>query len=627
MNKELVLERKEHLSDPVYMHRRMRLHNISLMRQYRLEMCQQWLVHEDGALAYQLQNKEIDFHYGLNRYNRRTIRDDIPVARVVQDDEEVIQQQERFQELEALKAQAEEDEEVARRVTEELMSEEEAHKRQREIEDEEVARTVQEKEKKKYEKYVEKQRLKELKSERKILEKQLEQHTQDARLTLRSSQEADVGDVQHSMNDMAVSGRNSRSERNGYTRVTPSGRIEDEGDFTDFFAVPDNIPEEQRSRLQQLQDEELARLLQEQEHKRTKAEVDRVKLREIEEQDERLAKIIQEQEKLRAKRAKEKKKQQDDVKRQQQQAQMTNPATRPLPDLPGKRISSGGISSDPPVNRSHDHHRLRRDSFIQSIENRSSQQPRSPESEQSTTSSRNSQRQPSRQQSADPLNRPRLPTPSETPSHSVHSVEQWVLNSARETQNYQSERRRLPSNRSDEMIPSPSPPGSYHSEDELPYSVIRNDLVRAPPPPSNPRVNSQQNGNHYAVSNPLGFNIAAAIDPTYKRQPRNGSHDETNMKMPALSSSMPLPEEFDLEWDPSLRGSLRRPKGSWNPLAANNYHDRMGGANDSFSEEGPVISQFQPVQGQRRSASDKQKTRKSSIGNSKKDKQGNCKQQ
>ncbi|CAC5371456.1 unnamed protein product [Mytilus coruscus] len=551
------------------------------------QVCQQWLVHEDGALAYQLQNKEIDFHYGLNRYNRRTIRDDIPVARVVQDDEEVIQQQERFQELEALKAQAEEDEEVARRVTEELMSEEEAHKRQRELEDEEVARTVQEKEKKKYEKYIEKQRLKELKTERKILEKQLEQHTQDARLTLRSSQDEDVGDVQHSMGDMAVSGRNSR--------VTPSGRIEDEGDFTDFFAVPDNIPEEHRSRLQQLQDEELARLLQEQEHKRTKAEVDQ-------------------QEKLRAKRAKEKKKQQDDVKRQQQQMQMTNPATRPLPDLPGKRISS-----DPPVNRSHDHHRLRRDSFIQSIENRSSQQPRTPESEQSTTSSRNSQRQPSRQQSLDPLNRPRLPTPSEVPSHSVHSVEQWVLNSARETQNYQHERRRLPSNRSDEMIPSPSPPGSYHSEDELPY--------RAPPPPSNPRVNSQQNGNHYAVSNPLGFNIAAAIDPTYKRQPRNGSHDETNMKMPVLSSSMPLPEEFDLEWDPSLRGSLRRPKGSWNPLAANNYHDRMGGANDSFSEEGPVISQFQPVQGQRRSASDKQKTRKSSIGNSKKDKQGNCKQQ
>jgi hypothetical protein len=49
-----------------------------------------------------------------------------------------------------------------------------------------------------------------------------------------------------------------------------------------------------------------------------RGEVDRVKLREIEEQDERLAKIIQEQETLRAKRSKEKRKQQEEVKRQQQ---------------------------------------------------------------------------------------------------------------------------------------------------------------------------------------------------------------------------------------------------------------------------------------------------------------------
>ena len=47
----------------------------------------------------------VDRHYGLNRYNRRTIRDDIPVARVVQTDEEVQQQEERFHELEALRVQ------------------------------------------------------------------------------------------------------------------------------------------------------------------------------------------------------------------------------------------------------------------------------------------------------------------------------------------------------------------------------------------------------------------------------------------------------------------------------------------------------------------------------------------
>ena len=40
--------------------------------------------------------------------------------------------------------------------------------------------------------------------------------------------------------------------------MTPSGRIEDEGDFSDFFTVPDDIPEAQRSHLQQLQDEVIA---------------------------------------------------------------------------------------------------------------------------------------------------------------------------------------------------------------------------------------------------------------------------------------------------------------------------------------------------------------------------------
>lgn len=51
---------------------------------------------------------------------------------------------------------------------------------------------------------------------------------------------------------------------------------------------------------------------------RNKAEVDRNKLREIEEQDERLAKIIQEQEKIKLKKAKEKKKKEQEEKSRQQ---------------------------------------------------------------------------------------------------------------------------------------------------------------------------------------------------------------------------------------------------------------------------------------------------------------------
>ena len=51
---------------------------------------------------------------------------------------------------------------------------------------------------------------------------------------------------------------------------------------------------------------------------RNKAEVDRNKLREIEEQDERLAKIIQEQEKIKLKKAKQKKKKEQEEKNKQQ---------------------------------------------------------------------------------------------------------------------------------------------------------------------------------------------------------------------------------------------------------------------------------------------------------------------
>ena len=41
----------------------------------------------------------------MNRFNRRTVREDIPIAKVIQTDEEVRQQNERFQQLQALRAQ------------------------------------------------------------------------------------------------------------------------------------------------------------------------------------------------------------------------------------------------------------------------------------------------------------------------------------------------------------------------------------------------------------------------------------------------------------------------------------------------------------------------------------------
>ena len=85
------------------------------------------------------------------------------------------------------------------------------------------------------------------------------------------------------------------------------GRLEDEGDFNDFYIQPtaDMLVDEARE-LQELQDEELARLLQDQERKRGAA-VDRGKLRDIEAKDAEIARLIHEQEKLKkAKREKAK---------------------------------------------------------------------------------------------------------------------------------------------------------------------------------------------------------------------------------------------------------------------------------------------------------------------------------
>jgi len=51
------------------------------------------------------------------------------------------------------------------------------------------------------------------------------------------------------------------------SRVTPGGAIEDDGDFSDFYILPENVDPAHRQFLQEEQDAELARLLQEQEHK------------------------------------------------------------------------------------------------------------------------------------------------------------------------------------------------------------------------------------------------------------------------------------------------------------------------------------------------------------------------
>ncbi|XP_034946023.1 coiled-coil domain-containing protein 50 [Chelonus insularis] len=88
------------------------------------EVCREWLVHEDGALAYRLQDEEIKEHYTGNKVRNAQVREDLPRARVEQELEEL-----RYQSL--IRQQEERDALVARQVALNLEREE----RERELQE------------------------------------------------------------------------------------------------------------------------------------------------------------------------------------------------------------------------------------------------------------------------------------------------------------------------------------------------------------------------------------------------------------------------------------------------------------------------------------------------------------
>ncbi|XP_062396302.1 coiled-coil domain-containing protein 187 [Sardina pilchardus] len=102
------------------------------------EVCQSFAVLEDGALAHNLQEQEIEQYYSANVEKNQLVQRDIRIARRLQDEE--------HHQLQHLSRQREEqDSEYARIVQEELQRcAEEAHRR--EEEDQEIAKRIQEEE-------------------------------------------------------------------------------------------------------------------------------------------------------------------------------------------------------------------------------------------------------------------------------------------------------------------------------------------------------------------------------------------------------------------------------------------------------------------------------------------------
>ncbi|RZF34984.1 hypothetical protein LSTR_LSTR011481 [Laodelphax striatellus] len=107
------------------------------------EVCKEWLVHEDGALAYQLQQKEVQEHYSGNRSRNAIVREDFPKALDEQKREE---EEAMARYLEMTRLQEERDARLAKEFAQRITLEEEEKQRRRLHEDEAIANQIQEKE-------------------------------------------------------------------------------------------------------------------------------------------------------------------------------------------------------------------------------------------------------------------------------------------------------------------------------------------------------------------------------------------------------------------------------------------------------------------------------------------------
>ncbi|CAJ1084709.1 coiled-coil domain-containing protein 187 [Xyrichtys novacula] len=110
------------------------------------EVCQCFAVLEDGVLAHNLQEQEIEKYYSTNIQKNQLVQNDIRVAKQLQDEEEEERMQQSALLRQASRQLEEQDFEYARLIQEEIQRcAEEAQRR--ELDDEEIAKRLQEEEK------------------------------------------------------------------------------------------------------------------------------------------------------------------------------------------------------------------------------------------------------------------------------------------------------------------------------------------------------------------------------------------------------------------------------------------------------------------------------------------------
>lgn len=107
------------------------------------EVCKEWLVREDSALAYELQNKEITEHYKGNKHRNQIVRQDFPTAlsEQIREKEDAERQAALYHQM--INEQEEMDAKVARDIASQLKREAELKRRLQEEKGEMLARKLE----------------------------------------------------------------------------------------------------------------------------------------------------------------------------------------------------------------------------------------------------------------------------------------------------------------------------------------------------------------------------------------------------------------------------------------------------------------------------------------------------
>ncbi|XP_073825815.1 uncharacterized protein isoform X2 [Musca autumnalis] len=270
------------------------------------EVCKEWLVREDGALAYKLQSQEITDFYKGNRIRNAVVREDFPTAL----QEQIKEKETAEKQAEAYRRKLKEQEEYDKRVAKEIA--------------EKLERDLQE------------QRLRELESER------IAQDMQAIYVNLPPVPPPSARDKNKKLSpekyDSLVGNNLQQQQQQG--AVAKDRQLQEHADDIELYVDPcdykelkeiglpiTEIKEINAKMKQEQKDELLARRLQEMEVSDGMSLEERDRMLAIEAQDKELAKMLQERERAKAKRAKEKARQRKSQQGKEPQPHLSNGLT------------------------------------------------------------------------------------------------------------------------------------------------------------------------------------------------------------------------------------------------------------------------------------------------------------